>query len=58
MIYDIHTTTSMSCEGMPVRVPRVTTKDVRAVAWNCRATARASFRPNLSNMFRDELPSD
>ena len=40
-------TTSMSCEGMPVGVPRVTTEDVIVVVWNYRGIARASFRLNL-----------
>jgi len=47
VIYDIHTTTIMCRERMPVGVPPVTTEDVQVFVWNCRGTARASFFPNL-----------
>ncbi|KAJ8430662.1 hypothetical protein Cgig2_033818 [Carnegiea gigantea] len=47
VIYDVHTVTTMSPFGLPPRVPRVTSEDVRVFVWNYRGTARASFRPNL-----------
>ena len=46
-MYDIHTMTMTSPDGMPQGVPIATTEDVRVFVWNCRGTARASFRPNL-----------
>jgi len=47
VIYDIHTTSTLSSEGMAVGDPRVTADEVRVVMWNYGGIARASFRPNL-----------
>ena len=47
VIYDVHTTATMSAEGMGEGDPRVTADEVRVVLWNYRGIARASFRPNL-----------
>jgi len=47
VIYDVHSTVTLSNEGFPEYNPAVTTEDVRVFIWNCRGIARASFRPHL-----------
>ncbi|KAJ8421572.1 hypothetical protein Cgig2_028556 [Carnegiea gigantea] len=47
VMYDIHAMRTMSPDGMPPGVPTATREDVQVFVWNCRGTARGSFRPNL-----------